>query len=117
MDIHLAFYSIIHGIIPYELIDSFPMGQYEISATFIIKSDMYHNSLKNSENYIDKFFNYYQKCAFLIQDDFINQFKEFEEFPKNHPIYDLFELLNEKYENYFSKFRTVAEITRFFREG
>ena len=117
MDIHLAFYSIIHGIIPYELIDSFPMGQYEISATFIIKSDMYHNSLKNSENYIDKFFNYYQKCAFLIPDDFINQFKEFEEFPKNHPIYDLFELLNEKYENYFSKFRTVAEITRFFREG
>lgn len=117
MDIHLAFYSIIHGIIPYELIDSFPMGQYETSATFIIKSDIYQNSLKNSENYIDKFFNYYQKCAFLIPDDFINQFKELEEFPKHHPIYDLFNLLNKKYGKYISKFRTVAEITHFFREG
>lgn len=117
MDIHLAFYSIIHGIIPYELIDSFPMGQYETSATFIIKSDIYQNSLKNSENYIDKFFNYYQKCAFLIPDDFINQFKELEEFPKHHPLYDLFNLLNKKYGKYISKFRTVAEITHFFREG
>ena len=116
MDIHLAFYSIIHGIIPYELIESFPMGQYETSATFSIKNNIYQNSLINSENFIDKFSTNYKKCAFLIPDSFINQFKEFEDFPKTHPIYDLFDLLNKKYGNYISKFRTVVELTNFFRE-
>ncbi|MFX0077000.1 MAG: tRNA guanosine(15) transglycosylase TgtA [Candidatus Hermodarchaeota archaeon] len=117
IDIHLAFYSIIHGIIPYELIESFPMGQYETSAIFSIKNSIYQNSLTNSENYIEKFSNNYKKCALLIPDDFINQFKEFEKFPKNHPIYDLFDLLNKKYGDYVSKFRTIAEFTRSFKEG
>ncbi|MFX0011376.1 MAG: tRNA guanosine(15) transglycosylase TgtA, partial [Candidatus Hermodarchaeota archaeon] len=116
-DIHLAFYSIIHGIIPCELIESFPMGQYETSAIFSIKNNIYQNSLTNSENYIEKFSNNYRKCAFLIPDSFINQFKELEDFPKTHPIYDLFDLLNKKYGNYISKFRTVVELTSFFGEG
>jgi 7-cyano-7-deazaguanine tRNA-ribosyltransferase len=117
LDIHLAFYSIIHGIIPYELIESFPMGQSDTSATFSIKDNIYQNSLINSENYIEKFSNNYKKCAFLIPDSFINQFNELEDFPKIHPIYDLFDLLNKKYGNYISKFRTVVELISFLREG
>jgi 7-cyano-7-deazaguanine tRNA-ribosyltransferase len=117
IDIHLAFYSFIYGIIPYELIESFPMGQYETSDTFSVNDIFYQNSLINSEKYMEKFSNNYKKYALLIPDDFINQFKELIEFPNNHPIHDLSNILKKKYGKNFFKFKTINEITQFFRDG
>ena len=116
-DIHLAFYSIIYGIIPYELIDSFPMGQYETSAAFSINNIFYQNSIINSEKFLKRFSSIYNKCALLIPDTFINQFNELTDFPNNHPIYGLPNILIKIYGINFSKFREVSEIINFFREG
>jgi 7-cyano-7-deazaguanine tRNA-ribosyltransferase len=117
IDVHLVFYSVIHGIIPYELTESFPMGQYETSDTYSVNGIFYQNSLMNSEKFMEKFSNNYKKYALLIPENFINQFDELIEFPKNHPIYDLSDILKKKYGKNFSKFKTVNEITHFFRDG
>jgi 7-cyano-7-deazaguanine tRNA-ribosyltransferase len=116
-DIHLAFYSIIYGIIPYELIDSFPMGQYETSATSAINNIFYQNSIINSEKFLKRFSNNYNKCALLIPDTIFNQFDELTEFPNNHPILGLINILVKIYGINFSEFREVSEIINFFREG
>lgn len=116
-EIHLAFYSIIYGIIPYELIDSFPMGQYESSATSSINNIFYQHSIINSEKLLKRNSNNYNKCALLIPDTFLNQFKELEEFPNTHPIYGLKNILNKIYGINFSEFNDISEILHFFKEG
>ncbi|MBY8988019.1 MAG: tRNA guanosine(15) transglycosylase TgtA [Candidatus Lokiarchaeota archaeon] len=116
-DIHLAFYSIIYGIIPYELIDSFPMGQYETSATSSINNVFYQNSIVYSEKFLERFSSNYNKCALLIPDVFFNQFKELKEFPNTHPIFGLNNILNKIYGINFSEFRCISEIIHFFKEG
>ena len=116
IDIHLAFYSIIFGIIPYELINSFPMGQYETSANSSINSIFYQNSIKNSEKLLKRIASNYNKCALLIPDIIINQFKELEAFPKTHPIYGLKTILSKIYGINFSEFNNITEIIQFFKD-
>jgi 7-cyano-7-deazaguanine tRNA-ribosyltransferase len=116
-DIHLAFYSIIYGIIPYELIDSFPMGQYETSAPSSINNILYQNSIIYSKKYVEKFSESYVKCALLIPDKALNQFNELKEFPDNHPISGLTNVLTEIYGTNFSEFKDISDIIQFFREG
>jgi 7-cyano-7-deazaguanine tRNA-ribosyltransferase len=116
-DIHLAFYSIIYGIIPYELIDSFPMGQYETSATSSINNIFYQNSIITSKKFFERFSNNYNKCAVLIPDAYFNQFKELIEFPNTHPIYGLINILNNIYGLKFSEFKDISEIIHFLKEG
>jgi 7-cyano-7-deazaguanine tRNA-ribosyltransferase len=116
-DIHLAFYSIIYGIIPYELIDSFPMGQYETSATFSKNNIFYQNSIISSKKFFKRFSNNYNKCAILIPDAYFDQFNELIEFPNTHPIYGLMDILYNIYRTKFSEFKNISEIIHFFKEG
>jgi hypothetical protein len=113
---HLAFYSIIYGIIPYELIDSFPMGQHETSATSSINNIFYQNSIINSEKLLKRISSNYNKCALLIPDTYLNQFKELEKFPKTHPIYGLKNILAKIYGINFSEFNDISEIIQFFKD-
>ena len=96
-EIHVVFYSAIFGIIPYELIDSFPMGQYETSVTPSINNIFYQNSLINSEKLLNKIANNYIKCALLIPDTFLNQFNELVEFPNTHPINNMNDILQKSF--------------------
>ncbi len=117
MDIHLAFYSIIFGIIPYELIDSFPMGQYETSANSSINNIFYQNSIINSEKLLKRISSNYHKCVLLIPDMYLNQFKELKKFPNTHPINGLKNVLNKIYGINFSEFNDISEIIHFFKDG
>lgn len=116
-EIHLVFYSIIYGIIPCELIDSFPMGQYETSATSSINNIFYQNSLTNSDKFLKRFSSKYKKCALLIPSRYINQFKELIEFPNNHPIFGLIHILSKTNGITFSDFKDISEILNFLKEG
>jgi 7-cyano-7-deazaguanine tRNA-ribosyltransferase len=116
-DIHLVFYSIVYGIIPFELIDTFPMGQYETSILSSINNKIYRKSLLNSEKLLKRIASGYDKSALLIPENFVNQFKELEEFPKTHPIYDLKPILNEIFGSKFSEFKQISNILQFFGEG
>ncbi len=114
--IHLVFYSIIYGIIPYELINSFPLGQYEISSTYGTNDGSYQNSIKTAEKFVDKFSTIYEKCGLLIPDFYLNQFEESIQFPENHLIYGLKVILKRAYKSNFSVFNQIKDILHFFKE-
>ncbi|MHA1486409.1 MAG: tRNA guanosine(15) transglycosylase TgtA [Promethearchaeota archaeon] len=114
--IHLAFYSIIYGIIPYELIDSFPMGQYETSSTYGKNDFSYQNSIETAKKFLDKFSTTYEKCGLLIPDFYLNQFGETMQFPENHPIRGLNVILKRVYSSNFSVFSQIKDILHFFKE-
>ena len=114
--IHLAFYSIIYGIIPYELIDSFPMGQYETSSTYDTNDGSYQNSIETAKKFLAKFSTTYEKCGLLIPDFYLNQFEETMQFPENHPIRGLNIILKRVYNSNFSAFSQIKDILQFFKE-
>jgi len=114
--IHLVFYSIIYGIIPYELIDSFPMGQYETSSTYGTNDASYQNSIETVKKFLGKFSTTYEKCGLLIPDFFLNQFKETMQFPENHPIHGLNIILKRVFKTNFSTFSQIKDILHFFKE-
>jgi predicted RNA-binding protein len=114
--IHLVFYSIIYGIIPYELIDSFPMGQYETSSTYGTNDASYQNSIETVKKFLGKFSTTYEKCGLLIPDFFLNQFKETMQFPENHPIHGLNIILKRVFKTNFSAFSQIKDILHFFKE-
>jgi len=114
--IHLAFYSIIHGLIPYELINSFPMGQYETSFTYGTNILNYQNSIETAKKFLDKFSTTYENCGLLIPDFYLNQFGETRQFPQNHPIHRLIIILKRVFNSKFSAFNQIKEILHFFKE-
>ena len=114
--IHLAFYSIIYGIIPYELIDTFPMGQYETSSTYDTNDLSYQNSIEIAKKFLDKLSSFYEKCGLLIPDFYLNQFGEIMQFPENHPIRGLNMILKRVYNSNFSTFSQIKDILHFFKE-
>jgi len=115
-DIHLGFYSIIYGIIPYELIDSFPMGQYESCDSSSINDVFYQNSIKNSEAFLKINSNNYKKCVLLIPEFYINQFNESTQFPNSHPINGLKNILNRIYESNSCVVKQIDELFQFLKE-
>jgi 7-cyano-7-deazaguanine tRNA-ribosyltransferase len=115
-DIHLAFYSIIYGIIPYELIDTFPMGQYESLGSSSINSVFYQNSIKNSEAFLKINSNNYKKCVLLIPEIYVNQFNESTQFPNKHPINGLKNILNRIYESNSCVVKQIDELFQFLKE-
>jgi len=114
--LHLVFYSIIHGFIPYELIDSFPMGQYETSSTYDTNIFNYQNSIETAKKFLDKFSTTYENCGLIIPDFYLNQFGETRQFPQNHPIHRLIIILKRVFNSKFSAFNQIKEILHFFKE-
>ncbi len=115
-EIHLVFYSIIYGIIPYELIDSFPMGQYESCDSSSINDVFYQNSIKNSEAFLKINSNNYNKCVLLIPEFYLNQFNESTQFPNTHPINGLKSILNRIYESNSCVVKQIDDLFQFLKE-
>jgi len=114
--IHIAFYSIIHGIIPYELIDSFPMGQCETSSTYDTNDLSYQSSIETAKKFFDKFSTTYEKSGLLIPEFYLNQFEETRQFPESHPVRGLINILKRVYSSNFSAFSQIKDILHFFKE-
>jgi len=115
--IHIVFYSSIYGIIPIELIDTFPMGQYE---SFYPKNEndlMYEKSIKNSKAFFKTHLQNYRMCGVLIPEQYINQFGELEAFPKNHPIQYLKKAIRNVPELAFSTFNEIERVLEFFKSN
>jgi 7-cyano-7-deazaguanine tRNA-ribosyltransferase len=91
--IHIAFCSGIYGILPYELLDTFPMGQYESIKSVKVNDMIYQNSLKFCMKFFKKHSKSYIKCALLIPESYINQFNEISRFPIYNPINGLENIL------------------------
>ncbi len=114
--LHIVFITEFYGIIPLELSETFPLGQYEsISSTG--KNDLiYENSLKKSEIFIDLFSKYYKKCGVLIPEKIFNQFEEYVDFSINNPIYGLIPIIKSKFDLNFSVFNNLKELLYYFKD-
>ncbi len=115
-DIHIVFNSFYFGIIPLELISTYPMGQYESITISEEDDDLYKNSVKKANAFINQNYEKYHKCGVLIPQDYINQFNEVVEFNPANPIHGLEPILSSKFRSKYSIFTNLNELLQFFRD-
>ena len=111
--VHLVYMSEFFGIIPLELSNTFPLGQNEAVRVEEENDILYKNSIKKAEVFLDHFLKFYEKCALLIPENFLNQFGELTEFPSNSPIHGLHTILNSKFNSKFIISNNLTEIFEF----
>ena len=112
--IHIVFCSEIYGIVPYELLDTFPMGQYESIKSLKVDDMIFQNSLKLSSKFFNKHSNSYIKCALLIPKSYINQFNEISRFPIYNPINGLENILKPIFKSNLLISPNIDDIINFF---
>ncbi|MFO7795984.1 MAG: tRNA guanosine(15) transglycosylase TgtA [Promethearchaeati archaeon] len=114
-DIHIAFYSDFFGLIPLELSQTYPMGQYESINSKLLE---YQTKFLPSSEIISLIINSsteYEKIAFLTPKYFTNQYHEEEKF--ENPYYKkIFESLRSKNKIPISAFNTINEIINYFNQ-
>ena len=113
--IHVVFLSNFLGIIPLNLIDTYPMGQYEAIGITEIKDNLYENCLLKTEIYLKSFSKSYKKFGILIPEFYINQYQENIKYYEDHPIRGLEILFKDKYYLDFSISNNIEDILLFFK--
>ncbi|MBY9007092.1 MAG: tRNA guanosine(15) transglycosylase TgtA [Candidatus Lokiarchaeota archaeon] len=107
--VHIAFYSDVFGIIPLELNNVFPMGQYE-SIEYRALNKTAYNII---ENYFNNFSEYYLKCAFLIPETYINQYGK-TVFFENKALLNIIKKIKSITQIPVEIFKNIEEIFNFF---
>lgn len=115
--IHIIFSSEIFGLIPLELVDTFPMGQYESIMSSGVNDLIRSESLRKVDEFFGINYKHYNKCAVLIPENFLNQFNELVNFPKDNIIYSLISILESKFKENFSVFKDIEDLLAFFTNG
>ncbi|MFW9781315.1 MAG: tRNA guanosine(15) transglycosylase TgtA [Candidatus Heimdallarchaeota archaeon] len=115
--IHIVFCSQIYGIIPFELLDTFPMGQYESIKAVNENDIIYQNSLNYCLKFFQKHSKNYKKCAILIPKRYINQFNEIKKFSTYHPLNGLDQYLKKIFNSNFLISNNIEDIVQFFEEN
>ena len=112
IEIHVVFNSNVYGIVPLELVDTFPMGQFE---SIDFDASCNHNYLKNVEEFFKHFGKMYQKCAILIPDYFHDQYQQKQRYLENCALNSLKLLLKSHYKSNFKYFKDINSIITFFK--
>jgi len=115
-NIHIVFNSLYFGIIPLELLSTYPMGQFESITASEENDELYENSIRKSRTFIYKNFEKYHKCGMLIPEKYINQFNEIVEFDDVNPIRGLEPILKTKFQINYSVFANLNDLLEFFRD-
>jgi len=115
-EIHILFNSFYFGIIPLELMNTFPMGQFESITGTEEDDDLYKNSVKKSNAFINQNYGKYHKCGVLIPERYMNQFNEIVEFDIANPIRGLEPILKSKFQSKCSVFTNLNDLLQFFRD-
>jgi len=115
-EIHILFNSFYFGIIPLELMNTFPMGQFESITGTEEDDDLYKNSVKKSNAFINQNYGKYHKCGVLIPERYMNQFNEIVEFDIVNPIRGLEPILKSKFQSKCSVFTNLNDLLQFFRD-
>jgi 7-cyano-7-deazaguanine tRNA-ribosyltransferase len=111
-DLHVYFFSAAYGVIPEELIDSYPLGQYETIIPSNRFDSIYNSALRTTKTFLTKYSNNYEKCYILIPETFINEFDEICQFPKTHPINRLTSIFNKIKQLEFTVFNNIDELIK-----
>ncbi len=114
-EIHIVFSSYIYGIVPIELIDTFPLGQYE-SIEFNNSNSLLNNNYKLIiEQYFKKNFSKYHKCAILIPDFYLDQYKQKIKFSEHNVINSLKSIISPFYKSNLAVFKEIDSVLNFFK--
>jgi hypothetical protein len=111
----VIFISDFYGIIPLELLDTFPLSQFESIKSIEEGDYLYQNSVRKASKFLKANIQYYEKCGVLIPDFFLNQFNETTMFSPNNPIHKIYSLLQGKYASKISKFSNLLDLLQYFR--
>ncbi|MEE9377855.1 MAG: tRNA guanosine(15) transglycosylase TgtA [Candidatus Lokiarchaeia archaeon] len=115
-DLHIVFNSFYFGLIPLELIKTYPMGQFESITASEEHDELYESSVKKSNAFIIQNHKKYDKCGVLIPEKYINQFNEVVEFDAVNPIRGLEPILKSKFQSKCSVFSSLNDLLQFFRD-
>jgi hypothetical protein len=115
--IHIIFLSAFFGVIPLELIDTYPMGQNESIAALNENDPIYEKSLIRARNFLEKYSKLYEKCGILIPKTFSNQFGETEKFPQSNPIHGLNNEFLSKLKLKHLRADNIKKLIYFFKEA
>jgi 7-cyano-7-deazaguanine tRNA-ribosyltransferase len=114
-EIHVIFNSEFFGMIPLELIDTFPMGQNESIREISTNKTTNSYLISNLKKIFEVHFKSYKKFAILIPKNYVNQFGEEVSFNKNDRIYNLISVLKLKFKRKLSISDNLEEILQFFK--
>lgn len=114
--LHVVFISFFFGLIPLELIDTFPMGQHESIPSMGLNDMIYQNTIQKSEIFLNSYYRSYKKCGVLIPENYVNQFNEIIEFPLESPIHGLHSILKSKFNENYSIFDNLDDLLQFFKD-
>ena len=105
-------FSPIYGLIPEELIDSYPLGQYETISPLSSKFFFYYSSLKMSKQFVIKYSSKFEKIYILTPVHYYNEFNELCSFPKNHPIFRLNSIISKIYASKVKKLNEINDLIK-----
>ena len=108
--------TFINGTIANELINTYPLGQFESITASEEYDELYTSSVNKSNAFITQNYNKYDKCGVLIPDIYINQFNEEVEFNAINPIRGLEPNLKSKFQSNYSNFTKLNDLLEFFRD-
>lgn len=75
-EIHIGFFSKSFGIIPLELVSTFPMGQHESVNSIRFTKLVFKETQKKLQEFFLNHRNRYEQCVIFIPDFYINKFHE-----------------------------------------
>ncbi|MHA1670901.1 MAG: tRNA guanosine(15) transglycosylase TgtA [Promethearchaeota archaeon] len=114
--IHIILASSYYGVIPNELMESFPLGQHE-GRMEIKHQDQANNALHNTKLFFKKNNHCYDKIAVLIPNEYQNEMNETTEISKNNVIFMIKEYLIKIFKEKVSTFLDIESILAYFNDG
>ncbi len=117
-ELHVAFLSYFFGLLPLELIETFPLGQHEsfISVTspdVPIEPEFF----QSCNNYLNQFHACYEKAALWIPSWYYGAYNERIELGENALIAKFSLLMKSYFKSRFGSFKTLKEILEFFKSS
>ncbi|MHA1106789.1 MAG: tRNA guanosine(15) transglycosylase TgtA [Promethearchaeota archaeon] len=111
--IHIILASSYYGVIPNELMESFPLGQHEGR----MDQDHAYNALRITKFFFEKNHDHYDKIAILIPNEYLNELNEKAEISKNNVIFNIKDYLTNKFKEKVSTFFDIESALEYFNDG
>jgi len=114
--IHIILASSYYGIIPNELMESFPLGQHE-GRMEIMDQGYASNALYNTKFFFEKNHSKYDKIAILIPDEYLNELNEPTKISKTNVIFSIKDYLTNNFKEKTSTFLNIESVLAYFNDG
>ncbi|MBY9017194.1 MAG: tRNA guanosine(15) transglycosylase TgtA [Candidatus Lokiarchaeota archaeon] len=114
--IHIILASSYYGVIPNELMESFPLGQHEGRMEFKHQDHAY-NALSNTKLFFEKNHDHYVKIAILLPNEYLNELNEKTDISKNNVIFIIKDYLTNKFKEKGSTFLDIESVLEYFNDG